>query len=517
MDELDEGRPLRRGWTTGACATAAAKAAFTALLTGEFPDPVEITLPGGQTVAFALAVNRKDNGTATAGVIKDAGDDPDVTHGALVLATVRQGAAGSGVQFKAGSGVGTVTLPGLPVPPGEPAINPVPRKMMKAAIAEVASALGGTSDVEIEISIPHGEEMAAKTLNARLGIVGGLSILGTTGVVIPYSCAAWIASIHNGIDVARATGLTHVAGATGRTSEAAVKAFYDLPETALLDMGDFVGGTLKYLRTRPVPRVTIAGGIAKITKLAQGMLDLHSARGRVELGALAEVARACGGSEELARRIVGANTTPEAFALAAGEGIQLGDAVAERAWDVAAEVLAGAPTELDIVIFDREGKPAGCSCDEASSCGAPQAVAPPVIGVIERAVAEVFSSEDATDQDQRRALRRVVGDFSEKGAERRFDDALVWPARAHHDRGRTVGAVVRGQLFDHARKCLDGEMQHEGGAGRGERRERLARRHGRGAATGAGEHEGLRHLRQGQLALSAAAAAAKAGTPGVSV
>ena len=142
MDELDEGRPLRRGWTTGACATAAAKAAFTALLTGEFPDPVEITLPGGQTVAFALAVNRKDDGTATAGVIKDAGDDPDVTHGALVLATVRQGAAGSGVQFKAGPGVGTVTLPGLPVPPGEPAINPVPRKMMRAAIAEVASALG---------------------------------------------------------------------------------------------------------------------------------------------------------------------------------------------------------------------------------------------------------------------------------------------------------------------------------------------------------------------------------------
>ena len=230
-------------------------------------------------------------------MIKDAGDDPDVTHGALVLATVRRGAAGSGVQFKAGPGVGTVTLPGLPVPPGEPAINPVPRKMMRAAIAEVARALGHPGDVEIEIAIPHGEEMAAKTLNARLGIVGGLSILGTTGVVIPYSCAAWIASIHNGIDVARATGLTHVAGATGRTSEAAVKALYDLPETALLDMGDFVGGTLKYLRTHPVPRVTIAGGIAKITKLAQGMLDLHSARGRVELGALAEVAREGGGSQ----------------------------------------------------------------------------------------------------------------------------------------------------------------------------------------------------------------------------
>jgi cobalt-precorrin-5B (C1)-methyltransferase len=361
MDELDEARRLRRGWTTGACATAASKAAFTALLTGEFPDPVEITLPGGQAVAFALAVNRQDDGSATAGVIKDAGDDPDVTHGALVLATVRKGAAGSGVHFKAGPGVGTVTLPGLPIPPGEPAINPVPRKMMREAIAEAANALGHAGDVEIEISIPHGEEMAAKTLNARLGIVGGLSILGTTGVVVPYSCAAWIASIHRGIDVARATGLTHVAGATGRTSEAAIKELYDLPETALLDMGDFVGGTLKYLRKHPLPRVTIAGGVAKITKLAQGMLDLHSARGRVEIGALADVARESGGSEDLARRIVGANTTPEAFALAATEGIHLGDAVAERAWDVAAEVLAGAGTTLDIVIFDREGKLAGKS------------------------------------------------------------------------------------------------------------------------------------------------------------
>ncbi len=359
--DAEDARPLRRGWTTGACATAAAKAAFAALATGEFPDPVEITLPGGQNVAFAVAVNRLGEGSATAGVIKDAGDDPDVTHGALVLATVREAAAGTGVSFKAGPGVGTVTLPGLPVPPGEPAINLVPRKMMLAAIAEVASACGRTGDVEIEISIPHGEEMAAKTLNSRLGIVGGLSILGTTGVVVPYSCAAWIASIHGGIDVARATGITHVAGATGRTSEAAVKSLYDLPEGALLDMGDFVGGTLKYLRTHPVARVTIAGGIAKITKLAQGMLDLHSARGRVELGALAEVARDRGGSEELALRIVGANTTPEAFALAASDGIRLGDEVAERAWSVAAQVLAGADTALDVVIFDREGKLVGKS------------------------------------------------------------------------------------------------------------------------------------------------------------
>src|SRR5712691_8716906 len=139
--------PLRRGWTTGTCATAAAKAAYTALLTGEFPDPVEVTLPRGERPSFALAVTRKDENCATAGIIKDAGDDPDVTHGALVLVTVRAGAAGSGVVFRAGEGVGTVTRPGLPIPPGEPAINPVPRAMIRAAIAEVAAAAGGAGDV----------------------------------------------------------------------------------------------------------------------------------------------------------------------------------------------------------------------------------------------------------------------------------------------------------------------------------------------------------------------------------
>jgi cobalt-precorrin-5B (C1)-methyltransferase len=356
---MDEARPLRRGWTTGACATAASKAAFTALVAGAFPDPIEIALPSGQRVAFALAVNRKNEGSATAGVIKDAGDDPDVTHGALVLATVRQGARGSGVSFKAGEGVGTVTLPGLPIPPGEPAINPVPRQMMREAIAEISAAHNCPADVEIEIAIPDGKELAAKTLNARLGILGGLSILGTTGIVVPYSCAAWIASIHQGIDVARALGIPHVAGVTGRTSEAAIAKLYDLPERALIDMGDFVGGMLKYLRKNPIPRVTIAGGVAKMTKLAQGLLDLHSARGSVELDALAALAQAEGGSEDLVKRIMAANTTAEAFGHAKAEGIALGRAVAVAAWRTAAEVLAGTDIALQIAIFDRDGNLVG--------------------------------------------------------------------------------------------------------------------------------------------------------------
>jgi cobalt-precorrin-5B (C1)-methyltransferase len=352
-------RPLRRGWTTGACATAAAKAAYAALLTGEFPDPVEITLPGGQRPSFALATTRKSGDAATAGIVKDAGDDPDVTHGALVLATVRRAPAGRGVLFRAGEGVGTVTRPGLPIPPGEPAINPVPRRMMREAIAEVARRHGADGDVDVEIAIPDGENLATRTLNGRLGIVGGLSILGTTGIVIPYSCSSWIHSIRSGIDVARAIGLTHVAGATGSASEAAVQQLYGLPEPALIDMGDFVGGMLKYVRAHPLPRVTIAGGVAKMTKLAQGLLDLHSRRGAVDLAALARLADAAGGAAGLHAHILAANTAAQAFALAQADGIALGDTVARSALEVAAKVVEGAGVAIDVVLFDREGNLVG--------------------------------------------------------------------------------------------------------------------------------------------------------------
>jgi cobalt-precorrin-5B (C1)-methyltransferase len=356
-------RPLRRGWTTGACATAAAKAAFAALLTGEFPDPVEVTLPRGERVSFALALSRRDAGSASAGIIKDAGDDPDVTHGALVVATVRAGAPGSGVTFRAGPGVGTVTRPGLAIAPGEPAINPVPRRMIRDAIAEVAARARQAGDVEVEISIPGGEELAARTLNGRLGIVGGLSILGTTGIVVPYSCAAWIASIHRGIDVARAAGIAHIAGATGASSEAAVRKLYDLPETALIDMGDFVGGMLKYARAHPVPRITIAGGVAKMTKLAQGLLDLHSKRGEVDLVALAALAETAGANVALCERIRSANTAAEAFGHAQAEGIGLGDAVARAARKVAAQVVEDRGIALDTVLFDRDGRLVGQALD----------------------------------------------------------------------------------------------------------------------------------------------------------
>lgn len=345
---------LRRGWTTGACATAATRAAYTALLSGSFPDPVTITLPGGEQPAFSL--NREELGAdfARAGIIKDAGDDPDVTHLAEIVVTLRRGESGSGVMFKAGEGVGQVTKPGLPIPPGEASVNPVPRKMMTQTVEELAEAFGDKGDIEIEISVPGGAELAKKTWNPRLGILGGISILGTTGIVVPFSCSAWIHSIHRGIDVARANGLTHVAGCTGSTSEKAVQTFYDLPDFAMLDMGDFAGGLLKYLRKNPIPRLTIGGGFAKLTKLAAGHQDLHSGRSQVDFEWLAERLAELGATDTLLDAARTANTANQVLALAQNSAIPIADAMAKAARETALGVLRG-ETKVDVMIFDRAG------------------------------------------------------------------------------------------------------------------------------------------------------------------
>jgi len=353
MSERPQGK-LRRGWTTGACATAATRAAYAALLGEPFPDPVTITLPRGQRPAFALAQTARGEDWARAAIVKDAGDDPDVTHQALVLATVRRATRGSGVHFVAGEGVGTVTRPGLPLAVGEAAINPVPRAMMRETIAELAGNHGECGDIEVEIGVENGAELARHTWNPRLGIVGGLSILGTTGIVIPYSCSAWIHSIRQGVDVARACGLTHVAGCTGKTSERTAQALYDLPEQALLDMGDFAGGLLKYLRDHPLPRLTIAGGFAKLCKLARGHLDLHSGRSQVDREWLAEEARALGAGDALCARIRAANTAGEVRELAADAGLPLAARIAAGARRTADQVLRGA-LAVDVLVVDRRG------------------------------------------------------------------------------------------------------------------------------------------------------------------
>lgn len=260
--------PLRSGYTTGSCATATSLAAARLLLAGVVSEVAEILLPKGQHVpmplVFCRLIGNGDEG-AEAGTVKDAGDDPDVTHGAVVFARVRL-VAEPGVIFRAGPGVGTVTRAGLTLPVGEPAINPVPRRMMTEHLAELAAEHAYGGGFEVTIGVEGGEALALKTMNPRLGILGGLSILGTTGIVRPFSCSAYIASIHQGIDVARANGYTHLAACTGNASEDAMRAHYGLPDIALIEMGDFVGAVLKHMKRAPVERLSVCGGFGKLSK-----------------------------------------------------------------------------------------------------------------------------------------------------------------------------------------------------------------------------------------------------------
>ncbi len=356
IDEIDDDkRELRRGWTTGACATAAAKAAFIGLLTGSVPEEIKITLPGGQKPIFSVIESDISGDTVMVAVEKDAGDDPDVTHGAIIRATLRKS---EGLIFKAGSGVGMVTKPGLPISVGEPAINPAPRKMIEENLQAIADSQDVDLNVEVEISIDDGAALAEKTWNPRLGILGGLSILGTTGIVIPYSCSAWIASIHQGIDVARATGLTHVAACTGKTSEKAATAVYGFEPSAILDMGDFVGGTLKYLRTHPIAKVTIASGFGKVSKLAAGHMDLHSKRSQVDPEFLAKLAAEDGASPDICAKIAKAESAGNIMEIMESNSLSLGDYVAKIAQAVAVGQIKDG-VDIEVLVYDRRGSQIG--------------------------------------------------------------------------------------------------------------------------------------------------------------
>jgi len=300
--------PLRSGYTTGSCATATCLAAARLLLDGQVNDAVEIVLPKGKRVQMRLEFCRPFDSGAEAGTIKDAGDDPDVTHGALVYSRVRLSEQ-PGVRFIAGPGVGTVTRPGLVLNVGEPAINPVPRRMISEHLLGLADDLSYDGGFDVTVCVEGGESLALKTMNPRLGILGGLSILGTSGIVRPFSCAAYIASIHQGIDVAKTNGYLHIAACTGNASEDTMRKVYNLPEIALIEMGDFVGAVLKHLRKVPVAKLSICGGFGKISKLAAGHMDLHSRHSSIDLPQLAEWAAAVGADAALQEAIRGANTS----------------------------------------------------------------------------------------------------------------------------------------------------------------------------------------------------------------
>ena len=285
---------LRFGWTTGTCATAAVNAAYTAMVTGQFPDRVTIVTPSGKNADLEvadMASGHDDSGSwFRAGIVKDAGDDPDVTHGALIRATVWAARPGSGVSFRGGEGVGTVTKPGLPIPAGEPAINPVPREMMQGAISDLAAALRGPEDVEIEISVPDGAQIALKTWNP---VSASKAAFRSSGQPVSYGHFPARPGLRPSIagSMSRGPMRSPMSWARqGRHQKDGGAPHTALPDIALIDMGDFVGGMLKYMRRHPVPNLSILGGFGKMVKLSQGATDLHSARSQVDFDRLAGLA-----------------------------------------------------------------------------------------------------------------------------------------------------------------------------------------------------------------------------------
>ncbi|MCF6178305.1 MAG: cobalt-precorrin-5B (C(1))-methyltransferase [Geopsychrobacter sp.] len=339
---------LRQGWTTGACATAATRAALTALITGEFPDPVTITLPKGQTPAFALAREEKNDDWASASIIKDAGDDPDVTHGVEIGARLSR-IAGEGIEYVAGVGVGTITKPGRALSVGEPAINPVPRRMIATALREVFPCGG----FRVEIFIPAGEARALKTMNARLGIIGGLSILGTTGIVRPISHKAWTDTLEVEIDVALASGSRPLVLSTGRSSEAAaVKYLEKLPEESFVMMGDHIGYCLEACARKGVPRLVLAGQFAKLIKIACGHPQTHVRNSRLDLGQVQRWAEQIPLDPADISRLELAHTARDIF-VGFGPDSALIDRVATEALNQCRKILPAA--ELQILLVDYRG------------------------------------------------------------------------------------------------------------------------------------------------------------------
>jgi cobalt-precorrin-5B (C1)-methyltransferase len=346
---------LRTGWTTGTCASAAAKAAAIGLCTGVRPKAVEVGLPDGQRVMFPVEPGPSGE-SWEAVVVKDAGDDPDCTDGARMTATVAFATAGreaaDGHDLRAGDGIGTVTLPGLGLPVGAPAINPVPRAMINAALAEVTA-----RPLVVTFSVPGGQAMADKTTNERLGIIGGISILGTTGIVKPFSTASYRASVVQQIDVAAAQGHDLVVLATGSRSEAyAFATWPDIPRVCVVEVGDFTGIALRRAAGAGMRRATFVGMVGKITKLAAGVMMTHFHRSQVDTDLLADVARATDAPAQIVAAATETATARHFFEVCTAGGVlePLQELCRRAAANCQAHVDGALAVDVHLIDFDGE-------------------------------------------------------------------------------------------------------------------------------------------------------------------
>lgn len=299
---------LRHGYTTSACAAACAAAGLEALISGDLISQSIIDLPGEKHVSFNIVRCEMGRGGVLCGTIKDSGDDPDVTHGAEIQAFVSWKGT-PGIVIRGGEGVGKVTKPGLSVPVGEAAINPGPRRLIERVVASAGGSALEKRGLDIEVRVPRGAELAQETLNPRLGIIDGISILGSTGILKPFSNSAYRASIYTELKVAQANGAEKVVITTGSRSEQyAMKLYLDLPELAFIQAGDHIDYALRQCRRLELKSVIVSGMIGKISKLAQGRMQTHVSQGGVDFNFLGRVAEGLGAAPSLARKIEGANT-----------------------------------------------------------------------------------------------------------------------------------------------------------------------------------------------------------------
>ena len=313
-------KALRTGVTTGLCAAAAAKGAAIMLLTSKPAVQVEVEARNGEVKHFTITDAMLGSGFAQCAVQKDAGDDPDVTNGMKVFATLTR-TAGNGIEIDGGEGIGRVTKPGLKVPVGEAAINPVPREMIRASVEEICRQCAYTGGLKALISIPGGEVVARKTLNGRLGIEGGLSVLGTTGIVEPMSEKAILETIKTEIDVLIAAGKESLLITPGNYGRDFAKNVLGLDMETAIKCSNFIGETLDHVMLRDSTRIILIGHAGKLVKLAGGVMHTHSSVADCRMEIIAVHCALAGASTDTIRQIMDCVTVEAAISLMKAVGV----------------------------------------------------------------------------------------------------------------------------------------------------------------------------------------------------
>lgn len=357
IEEKKKKGALRSGYTTGTTATAATRGALLALLTGKPVEQVTVTLPKGKSATLKIAWTKVDNNGITCAAIKDGGDDPDVTHGAEICSTVSFSDRASDINIDGGKGVGRVTKPGLGLQIGQAAINPTPMSMLKNTVSEVAQEQLKSRGVNVVISVPKGEELAAKTDNPRLGIMGGISILGTTGIVLPYSTASFAAAIRQSLDVAIAMGAdTAVLTTGGRSEDFARALFPSLPDHSFVQMGDFSGYAIKQCAAKRIRRAIIAGFIGKLTKMAMGVKQTHVRGSHVNMEFMAGLAQQCGAPPKVVDEIKKANTARHVGEIISRHDTRgFFDLTCKKVYEQMRDHSNG-QLEIEVIMFEFEGR-----------------------------------------------------------------------------------------------------------------------------------------------------------------